>query len=62
MIGTAGGGWLSRFARSRDGDVSNGSARSYGTELWEFDREGLMQKRLASINDAPIQREERRVF
>jgi nuclear transport factor 2 (NTF2) superfamily protein len=36
--------------------------RSYGTELWEFDQEGLMRKRLASINDALIQREERRVF
>jgi nuclear transport factor 2 (NTF2) superfamily protein len=36
--------------------------RSYGTELWEFDPEGLMRKRLASINDAPIQLEERRVL
>jgi nuclear transport factor 2 (NTF2) superfamily protein len=36
--------------------------RSYGTELWEFDPEGLMRKRLASINDAPLEREERRVF
>jgi uncharacterized protein len=36
--------------------------RSYGTELWEFDQEGLMRKRLTSINDAPIRREERRVF
>jgi uncharacterized protein len=36
--------------------------RSYGTELWEFDQEGLMRKRLASINDAPIQFEERRVL
>ena len=36
--------------------------RSYGTELWEFDEQGLMRKRLASINDAPISFEERRVF
>jgi uncharacterized protein len=36
--------------------------RSYGTELWEFDEQGLMRKRLASINDAPIPFEERRVF
>ena len=36
--------------------------RSYGTELWEFDQAGLMRKRLASINDAPIQVEERRLF
>jgi len=28
--------------------------RSYGNENWEFDAEGLMQRRIASINDAPI--------
>jgi nuclear transport factor 2 (NTF2) superfamily protein len=28
--------------------------RSYGNELWEFDEEGLMRRRLASINDAEI--------
>lgn len=28
--------------------------RSYGNENWEFDREGLMRKRIASINDLPI--------
>ncbi len=28
--------------------------RSYGNELWEFDPEGLMRRRLASINDLPI--------
>lgn len=26
---------------------------SYGTELWEFDEEGLMRRRIASINDVP---------
>ena len=36
--------------------------RSYGTELWEFDAEGLMARRYASINDAPIRAEERRLF
>ena len=36
--------------------------RSYGNELWEFDDDGLMCKRLASINDAPISVAERRVF
>lgn len=36
--------------------------RSYGTELWEFDEQGLMRKRLGSINGAPIPFEERRVF
>lgn len=35
--------------------------RSYGNELWEFDESGLMRKRIASINDAPIRMEERRV-
>ena len=36
--------------------------RSYGNELWEFDDDGLMRKRLASINDAPISVAERRVL
>lgn len=34
--------------------------RSYGNENWEFDAEGLMQRRFASINDLPIQPEERK--
>jgi nuclear transport factor 2 (NTF2) superfamily protein len=29
--------------------------RSYGNELWEFDKNGYMQKRYASINDLLIQ-------
>ena len=33
--------------------------RSYGNELWEFDENGLMRKRFASINDAPIEESER---
>ncbi len=28
--------------------------RSYGNELWEFDAQGLMARRIASINDLPI--------
>jgi nuclear transport factor 2 (NTF2) superfamily protein len=28
--------------------------RSYGNEQWEFDSEGLMRRREASINDLPI--------
>jgi nuclear transport factor 2 (NTF2) superfamily protein len=28
--------------------------RSYGNENWEFDEQGLMRWRVASINDAPI--------
>lgn len=35
--------------------------RSYGNELWEFDENGLMRKRFASINDAPIAEGDRRV-
>jgi nuclear transport factor 2 (NTF2) superfamily protein len=33
--------------------------RSYGNELWEFNSQGLMQRRFASINDLPIQEKER---
>lgn len=29
--------------------------RSYGNENWQFDTDGLMQQRIASINDVPIQ-------
>jgi uncharacterized protein len=28
--------------------------RSYGNENWEFDEQGLMRLRIASINDLPI--------
>jgi nuclear transport factor 2 (NTF2) superfamily protein len=35
--------------------------RSYGNELWEFADNGLMQRRIASINDAPIMEMERRI-
>jgi len=34
--------------------------RSYGNENWEFDEHGLMRRRLASINDLPIEDGERR--
>jgi nuclear transport factor 2 (NTF2) superfamily protein len=33
--------------------------RSYGNELWEFNENGLMQKRFASINDLQIKESER---
>ncbi|MFD3913854.1 DUF1348 family protein [Streptomyces sp. NPDC088147] len=36
--------------------------RSYGNELWEFDANGLMSRREASINDVPIPESERRIF
>ena len=35
--------------------------RSYGNENWEFDENGFMQKRFASINDLTIDETERRV-
>jgi len=34
--------------------------RAYGNELWEFDEEGLMRRREASINDIPIEEHERK--
>jgi nuclear transport factor 2 (NTF2) superfamily protein len=34
--------------------------RSYGNENWEFDDEGLMRFRMASINDVPIGAGERK--
>lgn len=36
--------------------------RSYGNENWEFDENGLMQRRFASINDKPILESERKYF
>jgi nuclear transport factor 2 (NTF2) superfamily protein len=35
--------------------------RSYGNEQWEFDAEGYMSRREASINDVPIAEDERRI-
>ena len=36
--------------------------RSYGNENWEFDANGYMQTRIASINDLPIKESERLYF
>jgi nuclear transport factor 2 (NTF2) superfamily protein len=36
--------------------------RSYGNELWEFDDQGLMRRREASINDVPITADQRRIL
>ena len=41
-------------------DDSGSWFRSYGNENWEFDDHGLMGRRLASINDAPIREPDRR--
>jgi nuclear transport factor 2 (NTF2) superfamily protein len=40
-------------------DAGGAWFRSYGNELWEFDERGLMRRRVASINDAPIAEGER---
>lgn len=36
--------------------------RSYGNENWEFNEQGYMQRRFASINDLPIQESDRKFF
>lgn len=41
-------------------DASGNWFRSYGNENWEFDENGLMRRRLASINDLPIMEPERK--
>jgi uncharacterized protein len=43
-------------------DVDGQWWRSYGNELWEFDDEGYMRRREASINDVRIDKRERRIF
>jgi len=41
-------------------DADRNWFRSYGNELWEFDEDGLMRRREASINDVPIAADDRR--
>ena len=41
-------------------DDSGNWLRSYGNENWEFDENGLMRLRFASINDLPIKETERK--
>ncbi|WP_281701011.1 nuclear transport factor 2 family protein [Acetobacter malorum] len=36
--------------------------RSYGNELWEFEENGLMRRRVASINDLPILQTDRKLL
>jgi nuclear transport factor 2 (NTF2) superfamily protein len=48
-----------RFAYEWRDDSGNWS-RSYGNENWEFDEHGLMRRRIASINDLPIEQSERK--
>ena len=48
-----------RFAYEWHDDAGNWF-RSYGNENWEFDEQGLMAARHASINDRPIAESERK--
>ncbi|WP_172201441.1 nuclear transport factor 2 family protein [Niveibacterium sp. COAC-50] len=48
-----------RFAYEWRDDAGNWF-RSYGNENWEFDENGLMARRFASINDLPIAESERK--
>jgi uncharacterized protein len=48
-----------RFAYECHDDSGNWF-RSYGNENWEFDENGLMRVRLASINDLPIAEADRK--
>jgi nuclear transport factor 2 (NTF2) superfamily protein len=36
--------------------------RAYGNENWEFDNDGLMRRRIASINEHPIQQSDRKLL
>jgi nuclear transport factor 2 (NTF2) superfamily protein len=48
-----------RFAYEWHDDSGNWF-RSYGNENWEFDEQGYMRLRIASINDLPIRESERK--
>ncbi|HSY59489.1 MAG TPA: nuclear transport factor 2 family protein [Terriglobales bacterium] len=50
-----------RFAYEFHDDAGNWF-RSYGNENWEFDDDGLMRARYASINDLPIKESDRKYF
>jgi len=48
-----------RFAYEWHDDSGNWF-RAYGNENWEFDERGFMRRRIASINDLPIQEADRK--
>src|ERR1019366_180334 len=48
-----------RFAYEWHDDAGNWF-RSYGNENWEFDQDGLMKRRIASIDDLPIKEGDRK--
>jgi nuclear transport factor 2 (NTF2) superfamily protein len=43
-------------------DADGNWFRSYGNELWDFDADGYMRRREASINDVAIAESDRRLF
>jgi nuclear transport factor 2 (NTF2) superfamily protein len=50
-----------RFAYECHDDSGNWT-RSFGNENWEFNENGFMMRRFASINDLPIKETERKFF
>jgi nuclear transport factor 2 (NTF2) superfamily protein len=48
-----------RFAYEYHDDSGNWF-RAYGNENWEFDRDGYMDRRIASINEMPIAEADRK--
>lgn len=48
-----------RFAYEWHDDANNWF-RSHGNEMWDFDAQGLMRLRFASINDQPVRQADRR--
>ncbi|WP_439619972.1 DUF1348 family protein [Hyphomonas sp.] len=50
-----------RYAYEYHNDEGNWF-RAYGNENWEFDEDGLMKRRYASINDLPIREVERLLY
>lgn len=58
---TAGNRIAVRFAYEYRDDTGNWF-RAYGNENWEFDGNGLMARRHASINDLPIREADRKFF
>ncbi|SPK76014.1 50S ribosomal protein L21 (plasmid) [Cupriavidus taiwanensis] len=43
-------------------DDSNNWYRAFGNENWEFNEQGVMQRRFACINDMPIKESDRKFF
>jgi uncharacterized protein len=50
-----------RFAYESHDDLGQWY-RSYGNENWEFNEQGYMMRRFASINDLPIKEADRKFF